>query len=191
MCGRTFGLPHDWVAWVAWSPMPQLITYSCHYSTRNPMNHQTIFLLILVPLTACSPNSFDQTASTGALFPPTVLSLTEDTFAPLVLQSSQPVIVYFWAPWCPRCKALKPGIERLSTQLASQAQVGQVNIDTNRFLKEKYSIENVPALLVFQQGEVVHEFKNPGSQGDLSAMVASFVDRLSDESQSPANSPSP
>ncbi|HYT87414.1 MAG TPA: thioredoxin [Gemmataceae bacterium] len=68
-----------------------------------------------------------------------------------VLQSAEPVLVDFWASWCPPCRAMNPAIEAL----ARDFKVCKVNVDTNQELAARYGISSIPALLIFHGGQVV------------------------------------
>src|SRR5258708_1264172 len=68
-----------------------------------------------------------------------------------VIQSSEPVLVDFWASWCPPCRAMNPTIEAL----ARDFKVCKVNVDTNQELASRYDISSIPALLIFKGGKVV------------------------------------
>ena len=67
-----------------------------------------------------------------------------------VLQASEPVLVDFWASWCPPCRAMNPVIETL----AREFKVCKVNVDTNQELAAHYDISSIPALLIFKGGQV-------------------------------------
>src|SRR5262249_41250583 len=67
-----------------------------------------------------------------------------------VLQSAEPVLVDFWASWCPPCRAMNPAIEAL----ARGFKVGKVNVETNQAPGARYDISSIPALLIFKGGQV-------------------------------------
>ena len=67
-----------------------------------------------------------------------------------VLEANEPVLVDFWAPWCPPCRMMNPTIE----SLAKDFKVCKVNLDSNQPLAGHYGISSIPALLIFKNGQI-------------------------------------
>ena len=93
------------------------------------------------------------------------LTITDDNFNELVLQSSSPVLVDFWADWCNGCQMLNPVIEALFNDYKGKAVVAKVNVDANPGIAKKYNIHHIPALLFFKDGQIVDQYTGaaPGS----------------------------
>jgi len=83
------------------------------------------------------------------------LEITDATFDEVVLKSTQPVLVDFWATWCGPCRMVGPIIEELSGDYEGKAVVGKVDVDSNQEFAAKYGVRNIPTVLLFKNGEVV------------------------------------
>ena len=81
-----------------------------------------------------------------------VLTLTEATFEAAVLQARLPVLVDFWAEWCPPCRWLEPVLEELAAEQAGRLLVAKVDADANPGLVRRYGTLALPSLLVFVDG---------------------------------------
>jgi thioredoxin 1 len=68
-----------------------------------------------------------------------------------VIEATEPILVDFWASWCPPCRAMNPVIE----SLAKDFKVCKVNVDNNQELAVHYKISSIPALLIFKSGQVM------------------------------------
>jgi thioredoxin 1 len=86
-----------------------------------------------------------------------VAEFTDANFEAEVLQSSTPVLVDFWAPWCGPCRMLAPSIEQLSTEYAGKVKIGKLNTDDNTDVAAKFGIRSIPTLLIFKDGQVVNQ----------------------------------
>lgn len=106
-----------------------------------------------------------------------VVTLDADNFDREVLQSDQPVLVDFWADWCPPCKTIGPIIEEVATELDGMARVGKVDVDGNKSLAERFAITSIPTLLFFRNGEVVDRAAGVVPKRELTAKLTALSER--------------
>ncbi len=106
-----------------------------------------------------------------------VVTLDTDNFEREVLQSEQPVLVDFWADWCPPCKAIGPVIEEIATEFEGVARVGKVDVDQNKSLAERYAIGSIPSLLFFRNGEVVDRVQGVVPKSELTVKLTALSER--------------
>ena len=83
------------------------------------------------------------------------LNFTDSDFKTQVLESSQPVVVDFWAPWCGPCKIVSPIIEELAKEFEGKVKVGKMNVDENSQTASTYGIMSIPSILIFKNGNPV------------------------------------
>ena len=87
-----------------------------------------------------------------------VKEISDTNFAAEVLQSSQPVLVDFWAPWCGPCRMIAPVVEQLAGENADTIKVAKVNVDDSPSTAASYGVSSIPTLMLFKGGEVVDRF---------------------------------
>lgn len=83
------------------------------------------------------------------------ITITKENFKNEVLESSQPVLVDFWAPWCGPCKMLAPFVASTAEKYEGKAKVCKINVDEQPELAMQFRVSGIPTLLVFKEGQEV------------------------------------
>ena len=82
------------------------------------------------------------------------IEVTDKTFQSLVIENPLPVLVDFWATWCPPCRMIAPFVEQITADFEGRAAVCKVDVDQNHALTQQYNVRSIPTLLFFKGGEV-------------------------------------
>jgi len=99
------------------------------------------------------------------------IQLSDANFEAEVLQSAQPVLVDFWAPWCGPCRAMGPVIDELAGEYNGQIKVAKMNVDENPSTPSRYGIRAIPTLILFKGGEVVEQITGAVSKSSIKEML--------------------
>jgi len=97
----------------------------------------------------------------------TPLTVTDLDFDALVGAASVPVLVDFWAEWCPPCRAIAPILEQVAADLGDEALVAKVDIDKNPALVERFGIASIPTLVFFRDGVEADRVVGTATGADL------------------------
>lgn len=84
-----------------------------------------------------------------------IIYSSDNTFEQDVLKSELPVLVDFYADWCPPCQMIAPSLDALANELSGKAKIVKINVDQNPELSMKFGVRNIPTLMTFKNGELV------------------------------------
>ena len=82
------------------------------------------------------------------------LAVDDNNFEEVVVKSTKPVMVDFWAEWCGPCRMIAPIVEEISNEYAERALVVKCDVDNSPAVAAKYGIRNIPTVLFFKEGKV-------------------------------------
>lgn len=103
-----------------------------------------------------------------------VIDLTEETFASDVLTSSEPILVEFWGSWCTACKAMFPHLDKLA-ESQDNLKIAKLSVEDAPEVARNYGIRSIPAMLVFQDGEVIQTINGSRSYEKLTEDLADLL----------------
>lgn len=83
-----------------------------------------------------------------------IVTLTSGNFEQEVLQSSEPVMVDFWAQWCGPCRMVAPTLEQLADERTGKVKIAKLNIDEHQDLAYKFGVQSIPTFILFKNGQV-------------------------------------
>jgi len=99
------------------------------------------------------------------------------TFEADVLNAPEPVVVDFYADWCPPCKMMEPAVEKLADEFAGKVKIGKLDVDFNQDLAIRYGVMGIPTLGLFKGGKLVDRLVGyPGGAGPIKAWIEKSAD---------------
>ena len=97
--------------------------------------------------------------------------LNGSNFDQIVLQSSSPVLIDFWATWCGPCKMMAPTLEAYGNE-HPEVLVVKVNVDEAPELAQRYNVLSIPTFMVMKGGAVVEQFAGAMTKDTLAERIA-------------------
>jgi len=103
------------------------------------------------------------------------MEFTVKNFKEEVIKSDIPVLVDFWASWCPPCKVVEPILEELAQEYHGRVKIGKLNVDRNPGLGTKYEITGVPTFIIFKDGKIKDRAMAAKSKEELKKMIEKLL----------------
>ena len=109
-----------------------------------------------------------------------MLTITTKNFENDVLHADKPVLVDFWAQWCPYCRRIAPAFDKVGEQYAGTLITGKINYDEEPQLIQRFGIDTIPTLMLFKNGEVIGSVVAPGSKAAIETFIQETLSQSED-----------
>lgn len=106
---------------------------------------------------------------------PLTVNVSDANFEAEVIASSTPVLVDFWAPWCPPCRMLSPVMDEIAAEKEGVAKIVKVNVDENQELAKRFKVQSIPLLLFFKGGELKDQLLGAANKKTLLSKLEALI----------------
>jgi thioredoxin 1 len=100
-----------------------------------------------------------------------IVTVSDSTFEEMVIKSSTPALIDFWATWCAPCKAIAPLVDQIAGEYAGKIKVCKMNVDENPSTPGKFGVRGIPTLILFKDGKVVDQLVGAVPKSQIIALV--------------------
>lgn len=105
------------------------------------------------------------------------LILTDQNFSEEVLKSQKPILVDFWAEWCMPCQIITPILQEIAEEFGEKIKIGKLDVDKNPLISATFSIDAIPALILFKDGKIMQRFTGVQAKQIIEKAVESVVEK--------------
>ena len=102
------------------------------------------------------------------------LEITDANFEELVLKSTKPVMVDFWAEWCGPCKSMHPIFSRMAKKY-SHVRFARVNVDDSQNIATKFNVQSIPTFIMFNDGKVAQQMVGAVGEPGINMICKKFL----------------
>lgn len=103
------------------------------------------------------------------------INVTDKDFADVVLKSTTPVVVDYWADWCAPCRQLSPILDELAEELSGKVTFVKMDTNTNPVIPVQQGVMSLPTIQVFVNGELVKQFVGTKPKSAFAKALAEFI----------------
>lgn len=104
------------------------------------------------------------------------IHVTDEAFEKVVLQSTLPVVVDFWAPWCGPCRMVAPTLDKIAKEQTGKLVIAKVNTDENPEWAMRFGVQGIPTMLFISGGQLVHKQVGALPEPALKQLVTKFLE---------------
>jgi len=95
------------------------------------------------------------------------IKVSEESYEKVITGSSKPVVLDFYADWCPDCRRISSAVESIADEYSEKVSIGKVNVDENEGLSDRFDIMSIPTLVLVVDNKVVDSLVGPKTKDDM------------------------